>query len=209
MKFVGPLLLVLLPTLTGCAAFENQCNQYSETDDQIACLDTAFLALESEIVESRGERNPEREGADLREYLEYCEGLRERFGDQDWAEENREDYGERLRECTAVWERLGDDRAREDCNEDEDLIRWAEDEPEAWGEDEDEAREADCKRGDLGEIRGMRDRARESVRRSADSEERAETIRGALREGRRWVDRLFGLRDRGGVRLDRGMERTR
>ena len=208
MKFVGPLLLVLLPTLTGCAAFENQCNQYSEASAQLTCLDTAFLALESEVVEHRGERSAEREGVDLREYLEYCEGLRERFGDQDWAAENRQDYGERLRECTMLWERLEEHRDREDCVEDEALIRWAEDSREAWDEDEDEVREADCERGDLGEIRGMRDRARESVRRSTDSSERGETIREALREGRRWVDRLFGLRDRGS-RLDRDVERLR
>jgi len=208
MKFIGPLLLALLPTLTGCASFENQCNQYSEVSAQLACLDTAFLALESEIVERRGERNTEREGADLREYLEYCEGLRERFGDEDWADENRQDYGERLRECSMLWERIGEDREREGCVEDETLIRWAEDEPEAWEEDEDEVREADCERGDLGEIRGMRDRARQSVRRSTDSDERGETIREALREGRRWVDRLLGLRDRG-VRLDRDVERVR
>ena len=169
MKIVCRLLVLLLPVFAGCTAFENQCNEFTEVDDQLACLDTAFLSLESELVRTRGERTGERggerEAADLREYLEYCDDLRERASDDEWREQNEDDFEERLRECMAVWERLGDARERQECERDE----------EAWGKEDlrpayvevrldvdttEESREEACPRGELGELRTIRDRTR-------------------------------------------------
>jgi hypothetical protein len=131
MKSFCTYLVLLLPVLAGCAGpFENQCDQYSDRGEQLSCFDTAFLALESEIIEERGAREDT-------ETWEYCEGLRERLADEDWAEENREEYGERLRECMVLWERLGDDRDCDARDEDED-DEWDEDEDDEWDEDEDD-----------------------------------------------------------------------
>jgi len=214
MKIVCRLLVLLLPVFAGCTAFENQCNEFTEVDDQLACLDTAFLSLESELVRTRGERTGEREATDLREYLEYCDDLRERASDDEWREQNEDDFEERLRECMAVWERLGDDRERQECERDE----------EAWGKEDlrpeyvevrldvdttEESREEACPRGELGELRTIRDRTRGAVQRGEDSDERGDRLREGLREGRRWVDRLLGRTGREDLLRERDRARLR
>ena len=234
MKTFGFLFLSSLTILAGCAgdAFESQCDQFTEVNDQLTCLDTAFFALESEIVDSRGDRV--RDDSDLREELEYCNGLRRRMADEAWADENREEFGGRLRHCMGLWERLededdwddededddwDDEDEREDDwddeDEDEDEDDWDdEDEDEREGDkgdlsDEDERegdedlrkderegdedlREDRSDRGELGEIRAIRDRTRGEIERSEDSEARRDRVREGLAEGRRWVDRLLG-----------------
>jgi len=204
MKALYVLVVLALATLTGCtAAFENQCDSHTELSAQLSCMDTAFFVLESEIVTSRGDR--ERGDRDLREELEYCQGLRERFGDEDWAEANREEYAGLLRRCVGLWERLEGDRDEDDWDEDDrdedDRDDWDEDD---WDDlegdmgglyaedDREDLREDLADRGDLGEVRAIRDRIRGEVERTEESEARRERIREGLAEGRRWVDRLLG-----------------
>jgi len=220
MKFFYVLVSSSLLALAGCtgAAFEKQCDSHTELSAQLSCMDTAFFVLESEIVTSRGDR--ERGDRDLREELEYCAGLRERFADEGWAEENREEYGGLLRRCIGLWDRLEDDR--DDWDEDD----WDEDDRDDWDEDDwdeddwdedddwddederegdkgdwddederegdDDLREDAGDRGELGEVRDIRERTRGEVERIEDSAERRDRVREGLAEGRRWVDRLLG-----------------
>ncbi len=220
-------LIIFSLTLAGCTAgdaFEKQCDSHTELSAQLSCMDTAFFVLESEIVTSRGDR--ERGDRDLREELEYCEGLSERFADEGWAEENREEYGRLLRRCVVLWDRLEDDR--DDWDED-DRDDWDEDDRDDWDEDdrdEDDEREGDkgdwddedereedlredaVDRGELGEVRAIRDRTRGDVERGEDSTSRRDRVREGLAEGRRWVDRLLnavrgdGSRDAESIRGD-------
>ena len=62
-------------------------------------------------------------------------------------------------------------------------------------DDREGVREENCSRGDLGALRQLRDRARGAIQRGEDSDVRGDQIREALSEGRRWVDRLLGVRD--------------
>jgi len=195
---------VFLLAVAGCSPFANQCDQYTEVGEQLTCLDTAFLALESEVVRGEGAREGfEREGVDLREYLEFCEGLRARFAEEEWAEEHREEYGEDFRRCRMLWERLGEDRDREDCDgaaepeREEEVERDADvSSREAVREEvREDVRDENCERGELGALRQIRDRARRAIERNESSSERGALIREALSEGRGWVDRLFGARD--------------
>ncbi len=262
------LALLVLPGCTAGDAFERQCDSHTELNAQLSCLDGAFFVLESEIVTSRGDR--ERDERDLREELEYCEGLRGRFADEEWAEENREEYGRLMRRCIALWDRLEDDEDDEDdWDEEDDEDDWEDEDDEDdwededcerleaamgelrgaceagdeeaclefkklyalyleecldeddWDEDEREGAKGDRDqdgderedereddgsvredardRGELGELRAIRDRTRGEVERSEDSEARRERLREGLAEGRRWVDRLVGaVRDEGG-----------
>ena len=204
MKRFYSLAFILLLSLAGCSPFANQCDQYTGLGEQLTCLDTAFLALESEVVRGDGVREGfEREGVDLREYLEFCEGLRARFAEEEWAEEYREEYGEDFRRCRLLWERLGEDRDREDCDgasepeREEDVERDADVfSREAVREEvREDVRDENCERGELGALREIRDRARRAIERNESSSERSTLIREALSEGRGWVDRLFGARD--------------
>ncbi len=204
-------LIIFSLTLAGCTAgdaFEKQCDSHTELSAQLSCMDTAFFVLESEIVTSRGDR--ERGDRDLREELEYCEGLSERFADEGWAEENREEYGRLLRRCVVLWDRLEDDR--DDWDEDD---RDEDDEREGdkgdWDDEderEEDLREDAVDRGELGEVRAIRDRTRGDVERGEDSTSRRDRVREGLAEGRRWVDRLLnavrgdGSRDAESIRGD-------
>ena len=204
------LLLLLVPIVGSCApSFENQCDSHNSVDEQVACLDTAFAELAITASEVSGEGDRERNG--LRELIAFCEGLRERYGDEEWTAEYGDEYRERLAECTALWERLSADRDEGDededrpiatrpAGEDEDPDGEASDEdPECPSEDEDpdgdETRrpdESERGEGPLDELDALHQQTRDSVQRSEESRERREMIRSGLRAGQGVVERLTG-----------------
>ena len=116
--------LLLVPLAVGCNAFDSQCDHLDEQDEQLECLDSAFMALRSDADRCyRGERGGD-EASRAERIEEYCEGL----------EEDDDNY-----------ER--------------------------------------CQRA-LGNLDGLHERTRSTVERSDDSDERGQTIRSGLREGR-------------------------
>ncbi len=70
--------LLLVPLVTGCDPFDAQCDHLVEQDEQLECLDSAFMALRSDA--DRCYRGGERRGdeAERAEFIEeYCEDLEE------------------------------------------------------------------------------------------------------------------------------------
>ena len=189
MNRIAALLCILaLPVLAACDTFDiHQCDQFSALDDQVSCLDTAFFDLSERAAGQMGEREreSERDEGDLREMLADCEGLRERFGDDEWLEEYGDDEGlrERLGWCTDLWERLDreDDASRTDQDDD---ARW--DEDERWDEDGDE---------DLRDLLEACSDLREELRDEEDwDEEEAAAIRERLAFCATLWDRMDGER---------------
>ncbi len=195
-RFCSTLAVLLLPVLAGCtASYESQCDHLSELDDQVACLDLAFVQLRIGNTEA-----PEREA---------LRGEREDCTDGEFATRGEDRYI-----CDD-----GEWRSMDELDEDEDERddEWDEDEDERddeWDEDDangdlDERDEQEVERSEAGEdfctelegrdedfercrsaVRGLdelHERTRDAAQRNANSGERRRLIRNALREGRESV----------------------
>ena len=199
------LVLVLLPALAGCStSFDSQCDGYSELDEQVACLDTAFVQLRVGNTEP-----PDRE-ADRERSAECREGDVARRGettyecdDGEWFVAGDEDFDE------GRWAYKGaEDREEED---EEDRL---EDEREDSGRDmctdfEERDEERDRCQGALEDLDGLYDRTREGVDNDSDADRRSRRIREGLREGRRIVEQELRQRVEGERSREDARERSR
>jgi len=136
-RFATCLLGLLLVIVAGCStSFENQCDQYSAIDDQVACLDSAFMELRSNVEDTD---DADRNEDELGQIVEYCEGLWEQYldedeDDEDWDEDDWDEDDEEWDEYDGDWD-----------DEDEDDGDWNQDDEddENWDEDDEEWDEYD------------------------------------------------------------------
>ncbi|MEE2830610.1 MAG: hypothetical protein VX498_15590 [Myxococcota bacterium] len=177
MKRLFPLFVLLpFPVLAACGVFDvHQCDRFSDLDEQLTCLDSAFLELSERADHRERERRSERGEDRFEDALTSCERLREAYGDEEWVEENGEDYRERLGWCIDLWERLEDGEGESPIRKSGEALRTIQKSDRDEDEDE-EGREVEGIRELLADCDGFLERLRDPDNETEDSDEVRERI---------------------------------